>query len=334
MRRLAIVAVLSLFARVALGGQPNCEPPHRIDWPAGHPVWSLCWISPDESDGVDGSGLELRDVYYKGKLVLRQAGIPLINVDYDPGGCGSYRDWQHTHMDFEAGNPVGPPGSRYAEPATAPRTVCDHPGTDGGDFQGVAAWKTAEQLELTTQIQAGPYRYIHKWTFRPDGTIEARVAFTSRFDPCNQKPHNHHAYFRLEIGISEDGRDSAEELTPQRRRFRTEVSRRNDRSGGGVWRVRSKSAQRGYEIISPPANGIADAWAVADLWVLAAHDDELDDGGAREGPNGSAVQLQRYVNGESVDRASLVLWVHAMDRHDGSVRCRFVGPALKPLGNW
>lgn len=333
--------LLLLFAIV----QPvlaDCEPPHRIEWPEHNPVWSLCWVSPDESAGIDGSGIELRDVMYNGKLVLRRAGLPVLNVQYDPGGCGAYRDWQHTLMDFEADNAVGPQGSRYAEPSVEPRTVCDHPGIDAGNFQGVAAWKTADRLTLITQLQAGPYRYIHKWVFWLDGRIDARVAFTSRFDPCNFKPHNHHAYWRFEFGIGGDGDAVAEEPQwPSQRGmltwhpFLTETTRRSDARRGAVWRVRSPSLQRGYQISSLPENGVADAWAVADLWILAFHPNEIDDGGAARGPGGSAVQLARYIDDEPLDGADLVLWTHAVDRHDGrSTRCHFVGPTLRPTGNW
>jgi hypothetical protein len=202
------------------------------------------------------------------------------------------------------------------------------PGTDAGDFEGVAVWRTAEQLTLITQVQAGPYRYVHRWTFGLDGSIDGRIAFTSRTDPCNAKPHNHHAYWRLEFGIG----DAVVEEGRRWSRIRTETSRHNDPIRGGLWRVRSPSARRGYEIVSAPENGVADAWAVADLWVLAAHSEEIDDGGARNGAGGSAAQLDRYLNGEHVEEP--VLWLHAKDRHDGSVRCHFVGPTLRPIGNW
>ncbi len=292
----------------------DCAPPHKIVWPSDHPVWSLCWISADSSSGLDGSGLELRDVYYKGKRVLRRAGIPLIDVDYDPGGCGSFRDWSHGLMTFEADNMIEPPGSHYAEPTHPPRTMCDHPGKDAGDFEGVAAEKTADRLVLTTQLQAGPYRYVETWTLRLDGSIDARIGFTSIYDPCQDKPHNHHAYWRFEFDIGGDGKDHADEArpgaqrqVPQWDRFHTETSRRNDPVNGGRWRVQSTSAQRGYEIVTPPSNGVADSWGVADLWVLAFHPNEIDDGGARQGEKGGAVHLDDYLNGESVDGANVVL---------------------------
>ncbi len=341
--RLLMLAATATATVASAGAQIpplDCSPPHRIDWPADHPVWSLCWISPDESSGIDGSGLELRDVYFKGKLVLRRAGVPVINVDYDPGGCGSYRDWQHALMGFTADHPLGGPGSRYAEPTAPPQTMCDHPGLDAGDFAGVAAYKTARQLVLTTQVQAGPYRYVHTWTFWPDGSIDARIAFTSRFDPCNQKAHDHHAYWRLELDPGGGGKDYAEEAVPgggagppRWMRFRTEASRRSDPARGGDWRVHAAGGS-GYEILSPPGNGVAGAWAVADFWVLAFHPEEIDDGGARPGPRGGAVQLDRYLDGEPVDGARLVVWLHATARHEGSTRCRFVGPTLRPIGDW
>jgi hypothetical protein len=234
---IAGVLLASLGAAGAADAQTtrdDCAPPHRIEWPADRPVWSMCWISPDSSSGIDGSGLELRDVFYKGQRVLRRAGLPLLNVNYDPGGCGSYRDWQSGLADFEADGIFGPPGSRYAEPTKPPLTLCDDPTKEGGNFQGVAAEKTAEQLVLTTQLQSGPYRYTQKWIFRLDGSIDARIAFTARVDPCNVKPHDHHAYWRLEFAIGDDTSDYVEAASPTSgvavswNRIRTETSLHND----------------------------------------------------------------------------------------------------------
>jgi hypothetical protein len=331
-----LVIFLAMAAAHGQAAHNDCSPQYRIEWPANHPVWSLCWSIPENSSGIDGSGLELHDVSYKGESVLRRAGIPLLNVNYDPGGCGSYRDWQHGSAPFETDGVVNPPEWHYAEPTIPPRTMCDHVGRDAGTFQGVAAEKKWDQLVLTTQLQAGPYRYTQKWIFHLDGTLDARIAFTSRTDPCNTRPHAHHAYFRLEFDIGGDGKDYAEELLDglRWRRFRREIVRRNDPIRGGDWKVKSSSVNRGYEIVVPPDNGVADAWAVADLWVLASHPEELDDGGARRGPRGSAVQLDQYLNGEDVDGASLALWIHATDRHEHSSRCHFIGPTLRPVGKW
>src|SRR5664279_2882525 len=72
----ALLALASVSVAHAQSVNDGCAAPHRIVWPADHPVWSLCWIAPDSSSGVDGSGIELRDVFYKGKLVL----LSLIHI--------------------------------------------------------------------------------------------------------------------------------------------------------------------------------------------------------------------------------------------------------------
>src|SRR5207244_4088855 len=57
--------MVALTSRSALAQSAGCAPPYKIDWPASNPVWSFCWVPPDNSSGVDGSGLELRNVFYK-----------------------------------------------------------------------------------------------------------------------------------------------------------------------------------------------------------------------------------------------------------------------------
>src|SRR5436190_21256259 len=80
-------------APAALGGVNY----HHISWPAKNPVWTFDWLGPDASSGVGHgrSGIELRQVKYKGKLVLYQAHVPVLNVLYEKPyypSCGpSYR---------------------------------------------------------------------------------------------------------------------------------------------------------------------------------------------------------------------------------------------------
>ena len=69
-------------------------------------------------------------------------------------------------------------------------------------FSGVAVEKLPDRLVLTTQMQAGWYRYIQKWTFYLDGTIEPRFGFSAVTSPCTSKPHNHHAYWRFDFDIN------------------------------------------------------------------------------------------------------------------------------------
>ena len=105
-----------------------------MSWPDVDPVWQFCWLRPANSSGGNGSGLEIRNVYYKGHLVLKRGHIPILNVEYDPGGCGCYRDWSNQEHDFQADNEILP---GYAEPTTLRSlTVCDTGGS-GGDIGSI-----------------------------------------------------------------------------------------------------------------------------------------------------------------------------------------------------
>src|SRR5687768_4639221 len=104
--KVLVIAAILFAARDAAA--QTCDADHRIRWPDTNPIWEMCWTSPVDSSGIDGSGLEITEVAYKGKLVLGRGHIPVVNVKYDPGGCGgpdlSYRDWNNELVRFEANN--------------------------------------------------------------------------------------------------------------------------------------------------------------------------------------------------------------------------------------
>ena len=317
-----------------------CTAPNKIDWPAANPVWSLCWVAPSSSDGVDGSGLELRHVFYKGKRVFWQASAPVVNVKYQPGGCGgstlSYRDWLTNQVAFDANNVISP---GYAEPTSPPTTVCDHPGTDAGTFDGVAAEKRPDRLILTAQMGAGWYRYIQKWTFYLDGTIEPTFAFTAVQNGCVSKAHYHNAYWRFDFDIDGFPQDVLDRFLffifwAGWDTVGTELSQPRNPFVGYVWRVRDKITGRGYIIAPGAEDGIADAFGVADVWDLAYHGNEIDDGGATGGAMGNAAHMDNYKNNENVDGTDVVFWYRAGHSHNGALTCSTVGPRLTPIGPW
>ncbi len=309
-----------------------CADPYKINWPTTNPVWSLCWSPPDSSSGIDGSGLELYKVFYKGKQVFRRAHLPVMNVIYDPGGCGgrdrSYRDWQNQLRAFEANNILQP---GYAEPTRPPKTVCDHPGTDAGRFSGVAVEKKADQLILTTQMRAGWYRYTQKWIFLQDGTILPRIGFSAVNNRCITNPHTHNAYWRFDFDINGRAVDAIDEFNNVSwTNISTEANRYKAKTR--KWRVIDRVTKRGYELIPGSGDGTADAFAVADVWALHYNRNEIDDGGAFTGSD--QAQINKYINDQSLNRQDVVLWYRAGHRHDNGINCTFVGPTLKPLGSW
>jgi hypothetical protein len=314
----------------------NCSAPNYVSWPSNNPVWKLCWKSPVNSSGVDGSGLELSSVYYKDKKVFERAHIPVLNVLYDPGGCGgsnlSYRDWTDQLRAFEANNVIS---TGYAEPTRPPMTVCNHPGTDKGGFSGVAAEKLADRLILTTQMRAGWYRYTQKWTFYANGTIEPRFSFSAVSYPCVSKPHIHHAYWRFDFDIDGSESDVVENVaTSVPINTETSVIRSDITDPNNRWQVRDKFTNRGYEIIDGSGDGIADNWAVGDRWVLRYNASERDDGGATTGTYGDSIQIGKYINGQNVDSQDVVVWYRGGHRHVTPSDCVTVGPTLRPIGTW
>src|SRR5262249_32388765 len=151
---------------------------HKITWPTKNPVWSLYWVAPPDSTSPHGygSGLEVRHVYYKGKCVLCQAHVPVVNAHIYQGNM-SYRHWTNEYAPFQF-NP--------ADPSKNPVTALDHPGgADEGTFRGVAVQSKSDRLILTTEMRAGWYRFVQTWTFYPDGVIEPRWACTA----SNENPY-------------------------------------------------------------------------------------------------------------------------------------------------
>lgn len=309
----------------------------KIDWPTPGPVWSFWWIPPNQSSGINGSGLELRYVYYKRRFVLWKAHVPILNVKYAPGGCGGsnlcYRDWANELAAFDANNVIQP---GYAEPTSPTITVCDHPGSDSGAFEGVAVEKGANELILTTQMRAGWYRYIQQWIFNKDGIIQPVFKFTAvNTSPCVSKSHVHHVYWRLDFDIDGFPNDVIEEYNdpplwpggPNWHR-KTERNRLRDYSRKRKWRVRDKRTGRKFEITPGPNDGTAvgDPFAVADIWILRYHGNEIDDGAAT-----CQAQLNNYINGENVDGQDVVLWYAAHVLHPGGAQCDIAGPTLKAL---
>ncbi|HEY0658628.1 MAG TPA: hypothetical protein VGD05_09140, partial [Pyrinomonadaceae bacterium] len=62
----------------------------------GVTLWEMLVIRPSASSGTWASGIEIRDVKYKGKSVLKRGHVPVLNVEYKPSVCGPYRDWQYS----------------------------------------------------------------------------------------------------------------------------------------------------------------------------------------------------------------------------------------------
>jgi hypothetical protein len=309
----------------------------------GTELWSLVVVRPRNSSPTTygkGSGVELRHVRYRGRLVLWRAHVPILNVLYDDGV--TYRDWQNQETPFFASgtDPVGP-GWRLC--TQQPATILEA-GTDAGNFQGVALWYEDGELRLVSELQAGWYRYISDWRLRDDGTIRPRFGFAGTRNPRTCMRHQHHAYWRLDFDVEGAGRDVIEQLglffpvSPRWRPIVRETQRKRS-PFARRWRVVDRDTHRGYQVIPGLADGTADPYGVADIWCLRYHGNELDDGVSVVGgsPADTQVQLSKYVNGESIDGTDIVLWYAGHFLHDENQPAphqgHIVGPELRPV-NW
>ncbi len=333
----------------AMAGQPNCTGDENlISWPTVDPLWEMCWLRPIHSSGGNGSGLELRDVYYRGQLVLKRAHAPILAVKYLPGGCGCFRDWSYEEKAFDADNQIVP---GYSEPTSPPITVCDAGGTGGdvGTFNGVAAEKNAGELILTTQMSAGWYRYKMSWTFFPDGTIWPFFGYATVPAGCVTHTHHHHNFWRLDFDINGADHDGIVEvnsgMTPLT--IATEATREwidgdtgweiSDSQTGLGYRVEPGAGDNSEDLMMP-----VDEFAEADVWILkyqpGAELEDLDiPVNATWGPfGGCRSRMAAYADGENVADTDVLIWYRGAAEHLGGDidTCERTGPALVPIGDW
>jgi hypothetical protein len=305
---------------------------HReIFWPDVHPVWALCAVRPMNSSGINGSSLEIYNVRFRDRLVLKRAHVPILNVLY-VSGCGPcYRDWTDGEVRFQASNPVAP---GFAEPTTPAVTVCETGGPgDVGNFNGVATEnRDNQELVLTTQTSAGWYRYVMRWHFFPDGRIVGWFGFAAVESSCIHQDHTHHNYWRLDFDIDGPGNDYILQARPNAKPAVVSTETKTLR-GPAYWVVRDGLAGRGYKL-TPGASVAADAFANSDLWFLRYKPSEIDDGVSRLGT--CPIQIDPFINGESLRGQDVVVWLRGGQFHAGADfdECHHADFTLEPIGDW
>jgi hypothetical protein len=338
----------------------ECEPPPGVEgcpstgaggqvWvtvtQGGQTVWHFLVVRPAASSGTNGSGVELRYVDYRGKRVLYQAHVPILNVEYFSDGteigCGpTYRDWQNQETCFDA--PLGfdvIPGYRVCSgPA---QTILDS-GSDTGNFRGVAIYVQGQEVVLVSEMRAGWYRYISEWRLHTNGTIRPRFGFAGTANPCTCKVHHHHVYWRLDFDIRTSWNNLVEEyndppiIPPSNWHTKTyEIRRPNDPGHNRRWRVTNASTGEGYLLVPGSNAGNQTPYGVGDLWVLRWHPGEIDDG---VGFTTNAAQSMAHIDNfktvpELVANTDVVIWYAEHFLHDelhggGGHR---VGPDLLPI---
>lgn len=242
-----------------------------LQWPAANPIWEMCWVRPGQSVAADGSGLELRDIHYKGILVAKRLHAPILFAEYrNSGTC--YRDWKDADARFVASPPVrnqlGVPTPFIAttscdvsQAATASYGACPFSGAPGTSFNigdcigspgGVAIEDMGDHVVLTTQYSAAWYQYTGRYVFWANGDIQPEFGFGNSNGTNNSLTHWHHNYWRFDLDIDGAGNNAilANGL-PQSTEF-TDLRSQTGGPGGGptYWDVVTTKGGYGYRIVS------------------------------------------------------------------------------------
>lgn len=296
----------------------------------GTEFWRFLCIRPSASSGVDRSGIELRDVRYKGKMVLARANAPILNVQYERNFCGPFRDWLWQEGMFDAPGTDIAPGIRMC--SSPPGSVLDT-GSDFGNFRGVAIWDR-EDVRLVSEMNAGWYRYISEWRFYDDGVIEPLFGYGATTNTCVCRIHTHHVYWRLDFDMATAANNNVfENKAGTRKQIETEVMQLRD-GANQTWVVENSVTGEAVVIEPGGRDGNPDKYGVGDVWLLRNRFPlEIDDSGQPANPPphniSTAARLLPMVNGESISNQDVVVWYAGHWRHDhfeGPVPNRNGGP--------
>lgn len=337
-RIFAIVALAACCSFLSASGlAAQCTGANHVTWPTAAPVWDFCWQRLNASSLANGEGIRISAVKYKGVTVLKDGHIPVLNVQYNPGGCGvganCYRDWFDQEQAFAC---APSPSTGYCTgTTTAPATVCNHPGSDAGSFSGVSVQDLGTSVKLISQAAAGWYRYISTWEFFPDGSFRPGMDITSVNNSCVAHTHRHHAYFRLDFDLAGPANDFANFVNAAgSRSIVTEEKVTDTMATRAHWRLGSTGSRARVHVQRTLEDGFAggDTFARGDGWLFAYDANQLDDG--PHSLSQCPADLDNYLNSQNVKEADLVLWVHSGTEHEGepggvSAHCMMFGPQVR-----
>lgn len=286
----------------------------------GTPLWSFLAIRPSASSDENGSAIELVDVKYKGKSVLKRANVPILNILYDGNTCGPYRDWQYAESQFNADPANGTNVATGVRSCTVPATTVMESNNDAGNHQGIAYYTEGDAVVLVSELSAGWYRYISEWRFHADGTIQPRFGMGAVSNSCTCNGHVHHVYWRFDFDIDTPapnrilethGHDFNAFSIP----FELKAYR-NIKLAHETWIVDNSKTGDGYKIVSPSSDGTAkgDAYARGDMWFVAYNATEMDD--ANTHGSGTQANIDAFVSNQKLNNSDVVVWYAGHINHN------------------
>lgn len=315
------------------GGSPTCVGSEtKLSWPAVNPIWEMCWLDPDDSVGPRGSGMELRNVYWNGQLVLRRAHAPMLFAEYKDGNGGDcYRDWKDVRTSTLAAAVVQNQLGDIPAGGNAAITACDRsasPTTAYGTCpfqlpvppgytctQGIAIENMGDHVRLTAQYEADWYMYASRMEFYADGRIVPSFGFGNDNGTFNSVTHWHHNYWRFEFDIDGIGNNVVSIDNQDQTTEFSDLRSLGGGIGGGprTWTVRNPTSGNGYRFLPSPedyafaTNESGRGFHTTDFMATRVHANEYGDD-----PNydlfDCAMDDNALVNGESIANTNQALY--------------------------
>ena len=367
---LSAAALTIFFGQNAQAASPVCNPAAnetKVSWPsAENPTWEMCWLRPIHSAGAEGSGLELRNVHFRGILVMKRSHAPILFAEYrNANTC--YRDWK----DIEASmlvepavrNVLGTPAifssttsCDISNNATASYGLCpfNQPGRTSADCNGgglaIENLPANGGFRITSQYEASWYKYTSRYSFMPNGDINVEFGYGNSDGTLNNRTHWHHNYWRFDFDIDGANRD---QISLSGTKLSTEFA--SLRSARELYSVTDNVAQFGYEInpgtndLLFPANESGRNLHTVDIIGTRHIANEYTDRGNTNNLSDCQMLSGNLANGQSIDDTDVVLYYRASVRDttandwpalgggfapQDSMVCKRAGPTLRLVGNF
>lgn len=364
------VGLALTVSQFSMAASPVCNSAaneNKVSWPnAENPVWEMCWLRPTRSSGARGSGLELRNVHFRGLLVMKRSHAPILFAEYR-NSATCYRDWKDTEASMlvepAVRNVLGTPAifssttsCDISASPTASFGLCPFsvPGRTAQDCNGGGV--ALENLpadggfRITAQYEAAWYKYTSRYVFNANGDIGVEFGFGNSDGTNNNLTHWHHNYWRFDFDIDGANRDqislNGESLSTE---FASVRGRRD------VYAVTDLASQFGYEIYAGsndllfPANESGRNFHTSDIIGTRYIAGEYTDRGSTNVLSDCEMRSSNLANGQSIEDTDVVVYYRASVRDttasnwpapDGgfapqdSMVCKRAGPTLKLVGNF
>jgi hypothetical protein len=370
-RHFAILALgVNLLNQIAHAATPNCSAAafeNKLSWPsAASPIWEMCWLSPANSSGPRGSGLELRNIHFRGVLIMKRAHAPILFAEYKNGDGGDcYRDWKDDDSAILAEPSVrNVLGTSVTFSATTNCDVSNLPTTSYGACPFAQPGRTAADcspavaienlagnagFRITAQYTASWYKYTVRYVFMPNGSIDTQFGFGNDDGTFNDVTHWHQNYWRFDFDILGAGND---QITLDGVAIATEFSALRDPHAR--YAVQDAAAKFGY-LIAPginddlfPANQSGRNLHTVDIIGSAYKANEYSDK-TTNNLFDCVMNSGAIANGENILNTDVVLYYRASVRDttandiaavgggflpQDSMVCKRVGPTLQLFGNF